>query len=182
MNNVPGSIVAGQPLSEVTFTLSGVSPAFALFNVTSGVEEGTRQVNHSMPPGNLGYLIPQANAIYTVRAYDNVSGGNLLFESTQIAAAAAPGPLPARVTQTADTNVSQTSVTMNWTATGTSYRALARPGPGTVYGSSADTTVSTNNYTFTSQTAGTNPRAIVILQNANGYGTPSSQLFSSMAF
>lgn len=129
LSGVPASIVAGQPLSGVTFSFSTEvgNGQIVLYNVTSGVEEGPRLLSSSLPANDLGLFIPQANALYTVRVrnYDNTS---VLFESTQISVSAAPGALPSRVTQMADTNRTSSSVTVNWTATAPSYRVLARPG------------------------------------------------------
>jgi len=42
----------------------------------------------------------------------------------------------------------------------------------------ADATVTTNSYTFTGLAASSSPRAVVIPQNANGYGLPSGQFLS----
>ncbi len=42
----------------------------------------------------------------------------------------------------------------------------------------ADATVTTNSYTFTGRPASSSPRAVVIPQNANGYGTPTGQFLS----
>ena len=177
LTGLPSTIVAGQPLSAVTYAAGQATPAyFVLFNVTAGTEEGLRWQNGVMGT-SLKLLIPQAGATYTVRGYAAASGGSSIYESAQIAVSAAPGALPATPTQTADTGATSSGVTTNWTATGTSYRVLARPGVGTVYGSLADTTVSTNSFTFTGL-ASPSPRAVVIPQNANGYGTPSGQFLS----
>ncbi len=175
LTGLPSSIVAGQPLSAVTYGQS--TPYFVLYRVAGAVEEGVRWAS-SVMPGNLILLIPQTAGAYTVRGYDAATGGSVVYESAQIAVSAAPGALPATPTQTADTGATSSGVTTNWTATGTSYRVLARPGVGSVYGSLADTTVSTNSFTFTGRPASSSPRAVVIPQNANGYGTPSGQLLS----
>ena len=180
LTGMPSTIVAGQLLSSVGITQAqGVSGFVVLYR--SGADEGVRLQVGLMPP-TLVWLAPQTANAYTIRVYDAATGGSLLFETAQINVTAAPGPLPAQVTQTASTGATQTSVTMNWTATGTSYRFLARPGVGTSYGSLADTTLSTNSYTFTGQPAGNSPRAIVIPQNANGFGPPSSQLLTFLEF
>jgi len=173
---LPATIVAGQPLSAATYGQS--TPYFVLYRVSGAVEEGVRWAS-SVMPGALTLLIPQTAGAYTVRGYDAATAGNKVYESAQFSVTAAPGALPATPTQTADTGATSSSVTMNWTATGNNYRVLARPGPGSVYGSLADTTVSTNSYTFTGRPAFSTPRAVVIPQNANGYGTPTGQLISS---
>ncbi len=175
---LPASIVAGQPLSAVTYTPPQSAIYFVLYKVAGAVEEGFRWASGVMP-GNLTLLIPQTAGAYTVRGYDAATAGNKVYESAQFNVTAAPGALPATPTQTADTGATSSGVTMSWTATGTSYRVLARPGVGSVYGSLADTTVSTNTFTFTGRPASSSPRAVVIPQNANGYGTPSGQFFSS---
>ncbi len=133
-----------------------------LYKVAGAVEEGLRWASGVMP-GALNLLIPQTAGAY---------------ESAQFTVTAAPGALPATPTQTADTGATSSGVTMSWTATGSSYRVLARPGIGSVYGSLADTTVSTNSYTFTGRPANSLPRAVVIPQNVNGYGTPTGQFLS----
>ena len=176
--NLPSTIVAGQPLSAATYTPTQATPSyFVLYNVTAGAEEGLRWSSGVMGT-SLKLLIPQAAATYTVRGFAAASGGSPAYESAQIAVTAAPGALPATPTQTADTGATSSSVTMNWTATGNSYRFLARTGAGSAYGSLADTTVSTNSYTFTGLAASSTPRAVVIPQNANGYGTPTGQFLS----
>jgi len=175
---LPSTIVAGQPLSAATYTPTQATPSyFVLFNVTVGAEEGLRWSSGVMGT-SLKLLIPQTAATYTVRGFAAASGGSPVYESAQIAVTAAPGALPATPTQTADTGATPSSVTMNWTATGNSYRFLARTGAGSAYGSLADTTVSTNSYTFTGLAASSTPRAVVIPQNANGYGTPTGQFLS----
>ncbi len=148
-----------------------------LYKVAGAVEEGLRWASGVMP-GALNLLIPQTAGAYTVGAYDAATGGNKVYESAQFTVTAAPGALPATPTQTADTGATSSGVTMSWTATGSSYRVLARPGIGSVYGSLADTTVSTNSYTFTGRPANSLPRAVVIPQNVNGYGTPTGQFLS----
>jgi hypothetical protein len=173
--NLPSTIVAGQSLSAVTYGQSTLY--FVLYRVAGAVEEGLCWQGGRMP-SNLGLLIPQTAGAYTVRGYDAATAGNKVYESAQINVTAAPGALPATPTQAADTGATSSGVTMNWTATGTSYRVLARPGVDTVYGSLADATVTTNSYAFTGLAANLSPRAIVIPQNANGYGTPSGQFLS----
>jgi len=175
LTGLPSTIVAGQPLSAVTYGQS--TPYFVLYRVAGAAEEGLRWGTNVMP-SNLGLLIPQTAGAYTVRGYDAATAGNKVYESAQINVTAAPGALPATPTPTADTGATSSGVTMNWTATGTSYRVLARPGVGTVYGSLADATVTTNSYTFTGLAASSSPRAVVIPQNANGYGTPTGQFLS----
>ncbi len=175
LTGLPSTIVAGQPLSAATYGQSTLY--FVLYRVAGAVEEGLRWQGGRMP-SNLSLLIPQTAGAYTVRGYDAATAGNRVYESAQFNVTAAPGALPATPTQTADTGATSSGVTTNWTATGTSYRVLARPGVGSVYGSLADTTVSTNSYTFTGRPASSSPRAVVIPQNANGYGTPSGQLIS----
>jgi hypothetical protein len=175
LTGLPATIVAGQPLSAATYGQS--APYFVLYRVAGAVEEGVRWAS-SVMPGNLTLLIPQTAGAYTVRGYDAATAGNKVYESAQFNVTAAPGALPATPTQAADTGTTSSGTTMNWSATGTSYRVLARPGVGTVYGSLADTTVSTNSFTFTGRPASSSPRAVVIPQNANGYGTPSGQFLS----
>jgi len=175
LSGLPSTIVAGQPLSAVTYGQSTLF--FVLYRVAGAAEEGLRWQGSRMP-GNLTLLIPQTVGACTVRGYDAATAGNQVYESAQINVTAAPGVLPATPTQAADTGTTSSGVIMNWTATATSYRVLARPGVGTVYGSLADATVSTNSYTFTGLAAGSSPRAVVIPQNANGYGTPSGQFLS----
>ena len=175
LTGLPSTIAAGQPLSAATY--GQTTGYFVLYRVTGGVEEGFRWGANVMP-GNLNLLIPQTAGAYTVRRYDAATGGNVTYESAQINVTAAPGALPATPTQVADTGTTSSGTTMNWTSTATSYRVLARPGIATVYGSLADTTVSTNSYTFAGRPAGSSPRAVVIPQNANGYGTPSGQFIS----
>jgi len=148
-----------------------------LYNVAGAVEEGLRWPSGVMS-GALNLLIPQTAGAYTVRGYDAATAGNKVYESAQITVTAAPGALPATPTQTADTGATSSSVTMNWTATGNSYRFLARTGPGSAYGSLADTTVSTNSFALTGLAASSSPRAVVIPQNANGYGLPGGQFLS----
>ncbi len=177
LTGLPSTIVAGQPLSAVTYTPPQISIYFVLYNVAGAVEEGLRWPSGVMS-GALNLLIPQTAGAYTVRAYDAATAGNKVYESAQINVTASPGALPATPTQTADTGATSSGVIMNWTATGTSYRVLARHGVGTVYGSLADATVTTNSYTFTGLAANSSSRAIVIPQNANGYGTPTGQLLS----
>ncbi len=173
--NLPSTIVAGQPLSAVTYGQSTLY--FVLYNVAAAVEEGLRWPSAVMP-GALTLLVPQTAGAYTVRGYDAPTAGNKVYESAQINVTAAPGPLPATPAQAADTNRTSSVVTTNWSATAASYHVLARPGIGTVYGSLADATVTTNSYTFTGLAPSSSPRAIVIPQNANGYGTPSGQFVS----
>jgi len=175
LTGLPSTIAAGQPLSAATYGQS--TPYFVLYRVAGAVEEGVRWAS-SVMPGNLTLLIPQIAGAYTVRGYNAATGGSVVYESAQINVMAAPGALPATPTQAADTGTTSSGTTMNWTATGTSYRVLARPGVGAVYGSLADTTVSTNSFTFTGRPASSSPRAVVIPQNANGYGTPSAQFLS----
>jgi len=175
LTGLPSTVVAGQPLSAATYGQSTLY--FVLYRAAAAVEEGLRWGTNVMP-GNLTLLIPQAAGAYTVRGYNAATGGSVVYESAQINVTAAPGALPATPTQTADTGATSSGVTTNWTATATSYRVLARPGVGTVYGSLADATVSTNSYTFTGLAANSSPRAVVIPQNANGYGTPSGQFLS----
>ncbi len=175
LTGLPSTIVAGQPLSAVTYGQSTLY--FVLYRVAGAVEEGVRWAS-SVMPGNLTLLVPQTAGAYTVRGYDAATAGNKVYESAQFNVTAAPGALPATPTQAADTGATSSGVTMNWTSTGTSYRVLARPGVGTVYGSLADATVSTNSYTFTGRPASSSPRAAIIPQNANGYGTPTGQLIS----
>ena len=180
LNGVPSTIVAGQLLSGVTFSAPSATVYFVLYKAAGAVEEGARWASGTLQ-GNLTVLVPQTAGAYTVRVYDAQTGGNLLFETTQISVTAAPGALPAQVTQTADTGATQTGVTMNWISTAVSYRFLARPGAGSAYGSLTDATVSTNSYTFTGLTS-FSPRAIIIPQNANGFGPPSGQFISSTSF
>jgi len=175
LTGLPSTIVAGQPLSAVTYGQSTLY--FVLYWVAGAAEEGLRWQGGRMP-SNLGLLIPQTAGAYTVRGYDAATAGNKVYESAQINVTAASGALPATPTQAADTGATSSGVTMNWTATGTSYRVLARPGVGTVYGSLADVMVTTNSFTFTGLAASSSPRAIVIPQNANGYGTPTGQFLS----
>ncbi len=148
-----------------------------LYKVAGVVEEGLRWASGVMP-GALTLLIPQTPGAYTVRAYDAATAGNKVYESAQFTVTAALGALPATPTQTADAGATSSSVTMNWTATGSSYRFLARTGPGSAYDSLADTTVSTNSFTFTGLAASSSPRAVVIPQNANGYGPSTGQLLA----
>jgi len=175
LTGLPSTIAAGQPLSAVSYGQSTLY--FVLYRVAGAVEEGLRWQSGRMP-SNLGLLIPQTAGTYTVRGYDAATAGNKVYESAQINVTAAPGALPATPSPTADTGATSSGVTMNWTATGTSYRVLARPGVGTVYGSLADATVTTNSYTFTGLAASSSPRAVVVPQNANGYGTPTGQFLS----
>ncbi len=177
LTGLPATIVAGQPLSAVTYGQPQPAIYFVPYRVAGAVEEGVRWASTVMP-GNLTLLIPQTGGAYTVRGYSAATGGSVVYESAQFNVTAAPGALPATPTQTADTGATSSSVTTNWTATGTSYRVLARPGVGGIYGSLADTTVSTNSFTFTGRPASSSPRAVVIPQNANGYGTPSGQFLS----
>lgn len=177
LTGVPSTIVAGQLLSEVTFSATAMVVFLVLYRVAGAADEGERRQS-SLMSGNLTLLVPQTAGSYTIRAYDAAPGGNLMFESTPISVAAAPGPLPAQPTQTVDTGVTSTGATMNWTATAPNYRFLGRPASQTVYGSLVDTTLSTNSYTFTNRPAGSSPRAFVIPQNANGYGPPSIQMVS----
>jgi len=175
LTGLRSTIVAGRPLSAVTYGQSTLY--FVLYRVAGAVEEGLRWGTNVMP-GNLNLLIPQTAGAYTVRGFNAATGGSVVYESGQFTMTAAPGALPATPTQTADTGATSSGVTMNWTATGTSYRVLARPGVGTVYGSLADATVTTSSYTFTGLAASSSPRAVVIPQNANGYGTPTGQFLS----
>ncbi len=175
--NLPSTIVAGQPLSAVTYTPPQTSIYFVLYKVPGAIEEGLRWPSAVMP-GALTLLVPQTAGAYTVRGYDAPTAGNKVYESAQINVTAAPGPLPATPAQAADTNRTSSAVTTNWSATAASYHVLARPGIGTVYGSLADATVTTNSYTFTGLAASSSPRAIVIPQNANGYGTLTGQFLS----
>ncbi len=161
----------------MTYTPPQTSIYFVLYKVPGAIEEGLRWASAVMP-GALTLLVPQTAGTYTVRGYDAATAGNKVYESAQINVTAAPGALPATPTPTADTGATSSGVTMNWTATGTSYRVLARPGVGTVYGSLADATATTNSYTFTGLAPSSSPRAIVIPQNANGYGPPSGQFLS----
>ncbi len=177
LTGLPSTIVAGQPLSAVTYAAGQTNAYFVLYKVAGAVEEGLRWGTNVMP-GNLNLLIPQTAGAYTVRGYSAVTGGSVVYESAQFNVTAAPAPLPATPTQAADTGTTSSGTTMNWSATATSYRVLARPGVGSVYGSLADATVSTNSYTFTGLAASSSPRAVVIPQNANGYGTPSGQFLS----
>ena len=179
LNNVPASIVAGQPLSGVTFTTSQAQ--LVLFNVTAGAEEGLRLLSTTLPTNDLGLLIPQTNSLYTVRAY-NFEFTTLLFESSQISVSAPPGPLPVLTYGMQDTGRTQTGVTMNWNATAPSYRLLVRSTLGVPYGSFLDTTVSTNSHVFAGMTAGQSRRALVVPQNANGFGPCSSQTISTSDF
>ncbi len=177
LSNLPSTIVAGQPLSAATYTPPQTAIYFVLYKVAGAVEEGLRWAS-GMMPGNLTLLISQTAGAYTVRGYSAATGGSVVYESAQFNVTAAPGALPATPTQTADTGGTSSSVTMNWTATASSYRVLARPGVGSVYGSLADTTVTTSSYTFTGLAANSSPRAVVVPQNANGYGTPTGQFLS----
>jgi len=177
LTGLPSTIVAGQPLSAATYTPPQTAIYFVAYKVAGAVEEGVRWASNLLP-GNLTLLIPQTAGAYTVRGYSAATGGSVVYESAQINVTVAPGVLPATPAQTADTGATSSGVTTNWTATGTSYRVLARPGVGSVYGSLADTTVSTNSYTFTGRPASSSPRAVVIPQNANGNGTPSGQFLS----
>jgi len=177
LTGLPATIVAGQPLSAVTYAPPQTAIYFVLYKVAGAVEDGFRWASNLMP-GNLTLLVPQTAGAYTVRGYSATTGGSVVYESAQINVTVAPGVLPATPAQTADTGATSSGVTTNWTATGTSYRVLARPGVGSVYGSLADTTVSTNSYTFTGRPASSSPRAVVIPQNANGNGTPSGQFLS----
>lgn len=184
LTGMPSSIVAGQPLSGVTFAfpVGGYGQAnFVLFNVTTGAEEGPRIPSNSLPANNLGLFTPQTNALYTMRAY-NFDYTALLFQSTQIAVSAPPGPLPARVQNLGDTGRTQTGVTMNWTATAPTYRLLTRPGFGSPYGSLVDTITSATSYTFTGLAAGSAARSLVVPQNSNGTGMTSFQFISSTSF
>jgi len=177
LSGLPSTIVAGQPLSAATYGQPQSTPYFVLYRVAGAVEEGVRWAS-SVMPGNLTLLIPQTAGAYTVRGYDAATAGNKVYESAQFNVTAAAGALPATPTQAADTGTTSSATTMNWSATAPSYRVLARPGVGTVYGSLADTTVSTNSYTFTGLAPSSSPRAVIIPQNANGYGTPSGQFLS----
>lgn len=174
---LPSTIVAGQPLSAATYTTSTAPAYFVLYRAADAVEEGLRWASGAMP-GALTLLIPQTAGAYIVRGYDAATGGNKVYGSAQFTVTAAPGALPAIPTQTADTGATSSGVTMNWTATGTSYRVLARAGVGSAYGSLADATVSTNSYTFTGLAANSSARAVIIPRNANGYGTPTGQFIS----
>jgi hypothetical protein len=177
--NLPSTIAAGQPLSAVTYAAGQATPTyFVPFNVTTGAEEGLRWQNSVMGT-SLKLLIPQAAATYTLRGYAAASGGSPTYESAQVAVSAAPGALPATPAQAADTDRTSSGVTMNWSATAASYHVLARNGVGVAYGSLADATVTTNSDTFTGLAASSSPRAVVIPQNANGYGMPSGQFLSS---
>ncbi len=179
LTGLPATIVAGQPLSAATYTPTQATPTyFVLFNVTTGAEEGLRWQNGVMR-SKLDLLIPQTSATYTVRGFAAASGGSPTYESAQIAVTAAPGALPATPAQAADTNRTSSGVTMSWSATVASYHVLARSGPGFAYGSLADATVTTNSYTFAGLAANSSPRAVVIPQNASGYGTPTGQFLSS---
>ena len=177
LSGLPSTIVAGQPLSAVTFTPPQTVVYFVLYDVASAAEEGQRWPSSAMG-GNLTLLIPQTANAYTVRAYSAATGGTVAYESAQIAVTAAPGPLPATPVQTADSGATSSSVTMNWSATATSYLVLGRAGVGLAYGSLADASISTNSYTFTGLAASSAPRAAIIPQNADGYGTPSGQFVS----
>ncbi len=177
LTGLPSTIVAGQPLSAVTYAAGQTNAYFVLYKVAGAVEEGLRWGTNVMP-GNLNLLIPQTAGAYTVRGYSAATGGSVVYESAQFNVTAAPGALPATPTQAADTSTTSSGTTMNWSATATSYRVLARPGVGSVYGSLADATVSTNSYTFTGLAPSSVPRAVVIPQNANGYGMPSGQFLS----
>ncbi len=174
---LPSTIVAGQPLSAVTYTAQS-QLYLSLYRVSGGVEEGARWQVGVMPGGTLSLLIPQTAGAYTVRGFAAATGGSATYESGQINVTVAPGALPATPTQTADTGATSSGVTTNWTATASSYRVLARPGVGSAYGSLADATVSTNSYTFTGRPTNSSPRTVVIPQNASGYGTPSGQFLS----
>jgi len=179
LTGLPSTIAAGQPLSAATYTPTQATPSyFVLYNVSAGAEEGLRWSSGVMGT-SLKLLIPQAAATYTVRGFAAASGGSPTYESAQIAVTAAPGALPATPAQAADTNRTSSGVTMSWTATAASYHVLARSGPGFAYGSLADATVMTNSYPFTGLAASSTPRAVVIPQNANGYGAPTGQFVSS---
>ncbi len=180
LSGLPTSIVAGQPLSAATYTAQS-SLYLVLYRMSGGVEEGSRWQPAQMPGGTLSLLIPQTAGAYTVRGFAAVTGGSATYESGQISVTAAPGALPATPTQTADTGATSSAVTMNWTATASSYRVLARPGVGSTYGSLADVTVSTNSYTFAGLAPSSSPRAVIIAYNANGYGTPTGQFLSFTA-
>ena len=184
LTGMPASIVAGQPLSGVTFAFPAGgygSAQLVLYNVTAGAEEGPRIYSLSLPTTNLELYTPQTNALYTVRAF-NYEGTTLLFESAQIAVSAAPGALPTQPAQTADTNRTAFTVTVNWASTGTSFRVLAKNGIGGTFGTLASATVTTNSYAYTDLPANSNPRTLVVPQNANGYGTVSGSMFSIPSF
>ena len=145
----------------------------------AGAEEGPRLLSTNLSTNNLGLFTPQTNAFYTVRAY-NFDFSSLLLESSQISVSAAPDLFPAQVGQLADTNRTSSSATVNWTATGTSYRVLARPGVATTYGNLVDTTVSATSINLTGRAAGSTPRCLIIPENANGRGMTSNATFSSV--
>jgi hypothetical protein len=180
LSGLPSTIVAGQPLSVASVT-SQTSLYFVLYRVSAGVEEGSRWIGNVMPGGTLSLLVPQSSGAYTVRGFAAATGGTATYESGQISVTSAPGALPATPTQTADTGVTATGVTMNWTSTASSYLVLARPGTGTAYGTLANTTITTNSYTFAHLSANSSPRAIIIAQNPNGYGTAGLCLSSVAA-
>lgn len=185
LSGLPATIVAGQQLSAVTYSQPQTVVMFALHRVSTNADEGSYWPSSVMLSG-LNLLIPQNAGAYTVRSYaypgpvQNPSAA-LLYESPQFTATAPPGALPATPMPTADTGATATGVTMNWTSTAPSYLVLAAPGTGTAYGTLANTTVSTNSYTFAHLSANSGPRAVIIPQNANGYGAAALCLSSVTA-
>lgn len=180
LSGLPSTIVAGQPLSAASYIpTTGSAPNLVLWNVAAGAEEGSRFSPFVMPGGTLSLLIPQRAGAYTVRGFAASAGGTATYESGQISVTAAPGALPAMPTQAADTGATATSVIMNWTSTATSYHVLARAGVGASYGSLSDQAQwPTNSFSFQNLEGNSSPRAVIIPQNANGYGTPTGQFIS----
>ena len=183
LSGLPTTIVAGQALSAVTYAQQQNGNAFILHRVATNANEGSSWITGNMLTG-LNLLIPQNAGAYTVRGYaypgpSSDPNSALLYESAQFAVTAALGALPATPTQMADSGATSSGVTVNWSATAPSYRVLTRTGLGAAYGSLANTVVSTNSYTYTGLAASSSPRAVVIPQNANGYGIASAQFISS---
>lgn len=179
LSGLPSTIAAGQRLSAVSVTTQ-TSLLLVLYNVVSAAEEGIRF--YSTATGyTLSLLVPQNAGAYTVRGFTSSTSTTPSYESAQINVTAASGALPATPTKTADTGATATGVTMNWTATAASYLVLASPGVGSPYGVLANTTVTANNYTFAHLSANSSPRAVIIPQNANGYGTAGLCLSSVTA-
>ena len=100
----------------------------------------------------------------------------MIWESASFSVTAAPEALPAQVSSFSTSNVTTTTLTLNWPAVSgaTGYKVLARTGPGSKWGTLANTTVSSPSYAFTGLTAGGEVVAIVSAISANGQGDEES--------
>ena len=118
LTGLPTSIAAGQPLSGTYFTLNNNADGdLVLYDHTAGAVEGAFFIADTVTPDNsLDFMVPQnAGHTYTVRLI-STDEATLYCESATFAVTAALGALPAAISGFTTSNVTTTTLMLNWPA------------------------------------------------------------------